>query len=667
MSRIAHAVEESKAWMRALARTQRAPISWDRVALTAVGITAPVGLALLFAPTNDAVIGAGALASMGALVASAMDLGSAGIERVHRMALASMMATVGFAIGSVVHGHVVATLVAVIVAALLSGLSGAISATASKSALYFLVFTVTAANADFGLSSPWVAPLLFFAGAAWRLLLTMAAAAYEGRAFAPERRAVAGVYDALVAQLSAETTASRTAAGTALTDALNDAYDVLVAARTELAAHDRRWQTLVAVLNASAPVVDAAIATAEDGRDADSETLDFLRGVAAWVSNPARPVPSAPRSSGGDPALAASLAHVGRVVDGIRTMTSVRALDGTDLSLPATPSVGGRLRSAGRALTSGTELWNSILRLVLCIAVAQALCAAWQLERPYLVMLTVAQVMKPDFGSIFGRAVQRGVGTLIGVVIGALAVAVIPRDGWQILVILVLAASIPIVMPRNYGLYSIVTTPLAVLLVELHVSDSSSLVEIRLLDTLLGCAIVLLLGYLPWPQTWHAPRHLAVPMAALASAIGDYARVALARPDDPDRPTLRRAVYRRISDVRTRVAKSLAEPPSISAAAASWLPEVAALERVTDAVTAAAIEAEASGVTHDPQTVDAVAAALDDVAEAIAARRPPADVDLPDGQLPAVAGDVATVRSALVAQQIGAESRRAARVAADER
>ncbi|NYD67672.1 FUSC family protein [Agromyces atrinae] len=643
--------------MRALTRSQRAPIPWDRVALTAVGITAPVGLALLFAPTNDAVIGAGALASMGALVASAMDLGSAGIERVHRMALASMMATIGFGIGTAVHGHVVATLVAVIVAALLSGISGAISATASKSAVYFLMYTVTAANADFGLSSPWMAPLIFFAGAAWRLLLTMAAAAYEGREFAPERRAVARVYDAIVAQLSAGSAAGRTAAGDALTGALNDAYDVLVAARTELAAHDRRWQTLVAVLNASAPVVDAAIAAAEDERDVDAEVLDYLRGVAAWVSNPARPAPSAPHASGGDPALATSIAHVAHVVSGVSARASGPVGDGTDLALPQAPTVIGRLRGAGRALTSGTELWNSILRLVLCIAVAQALCAAWQLERPYLVMLTVAQVMKPDFGSIFGRAVQRGVGTLIGVAIGALAVAVIPRDGWQILVILILAASMPIVMPRNYGLYSIVTTPLAVLLVELHVSDSSSLVEARLLDTLLGCAIVLVLGYLPWPQTWHAPRHLAVPVAALAHAISVYARVALSQPDDPDRSTLRRGVYRRISDLRTTVAKALAEPPAISAASASWLPEVAALERVTDAVTAAATEAEASGAAQDAEAVDAVASALDDLADAITARRRPVDVELPGGVLPAVAGDLATARSALIAQQVGAERR----------
>ena len=39
-------------------------------------------------------------------------------------------------------------------------------------------------------------------------------------------------------------------------------------------------------------------------------------------------------------------------------------------------------------------------------------------QRPYWVLLTVAIVLKPDFGSVFTRAVQRGIGTLLGVLLG---------------------------------------------------------------------------------------------------------------------------------------------------------------------------------------------------------------------------------------------------------
>ena len=33
--------------------------------------------------------------------------------------------------------------------------------------------------------------------------------------------------------------------------------------------------------------------------------------------------------------------------------------------------------------------------------------------------LTVAIVLKPDYGSVFARAVQRGIGTIVGAVAGA--------------------------------------------------------------------------------------------------------------------------------------------------------------------------------------------------------------------------------------------------------
>src|SRR3712207_7799262 len=53
-------------------------------------------------------------------------------------------------------------------------------------------------------------------------------------------------------------------------------------------------------------------------------------------------------------------------------------------------------------------------------------------SRPYWVLLTVAIVLKPDFGSVFTRAVQRGAGTLLGVLLGSALLAVLPRNGWVV-------------------------------------------------------------------------------------------------------------------------------------------------------------------------------------------------------------------------------------------
>ena len=54
-------------------------------------------------------------------------------------------------------------------------------------------------------------------------------------------------------------------------------------------------------------------------------------------------------------------------------------------------------------------------------------------------------------------------------------------------------------------------TPLVVVLIDLLGPAGWRLAEDRLIDTLIGCAIVLLIGFAPWPMTWysHLPRQYA--------------------------------------------------------------------------------------------------------------------------------------------------------------
>ena len=70
------------------------------------------------------------------------------------------------------------------------------------------------------------------------------------------------------------------------------------------------------------------------------------------------------------------------------------------------------------------------------------------IDRPYWVLLTVAIVLKPDFGSVFTRAVQRGAGTLLGVLLGSTLLAVLPHDAWVLVAMAGFAALLP-VGPRH--------------------------------------------------------------------------------------------------------------------------------------------------------------------------------------------------------------------------
>jgi uncharacterized membrane protein YccC len=112
-----------------------------------------------------------------------------------------------------------------------------------------------------------------------------------------------------------------------------------------------------------------------------------------------------------------------------------------------------------------------------------------------------------------------------------------------------------------------------VLLIDLLNKAGWQLAAARVLDTLLGCGIVLLLGYAPWPASWHA--HLPGMFAAAASAVARYTERALDWPAE-DRQKLRREAYRQLADLRAEFQRMMAEPPAVSRRAAVWWPAVRA-------------------------------------------------------------------------------------------
>jgi uncharacterized membrane protein YccC len=243
------------------------------------------------------------------------------------------------------------------------------------------------------------------------------------------------------------------------------------------------------------------------------------------------------------------------------------------------------------------------------------------LQRSYWVLLTVAIVLKPDFGSVFARALQRGIGTIVGAVAGAVLLIAV-HGTWLLIPFALLAALLPFGRSRNYGLLSAFLTPLVVVLIDLLSPAGWQLAEDRLIDTLVGCAIVLLAGFAPWPMSWYA--HLPRQFARTTLDVCRYLELALlADTSDedaaspPERSRMRRSTYRALADLRTEFQRTMSEPPSISRRAAAWWPAVVALEQVMDAVTATAT-AVSHGTGVPPPGVRQLAEALREVSEAAA-------------------------------------------------
>ncbi len=121
-----------------------------------------------------------------------------------------------------------------------------------------------------------------------------------------------------------------------------------------------------------------------------------------------------------------------------------------------------------------------------CTLVAGVVSEILPLQRSYWVPLTVAIVLKPDYGSVFARALQRGVGTVVGAVFGAVVLTLV-HGTWLLIPFAILAALLPFGRSRNYGLLAVFLTPLVVVLIDLLEPAGWHLALDRLQDTLIGC------------------------------------------------------------------------------------------------------------------------------------------------------------------------------------
>jgi hypothetical protein len=78
------------------------------------------------------------------------------------------------------------------------------------------------------------------------------------------------------------------------------------------------------------------------------------------------------------------------------------------------------------------------------------------------------------------------------------------HGAWLLVPFGVLAALLPYGRNRNYGLLAMFLTPLVMVLADLLKPAGWRLAGDRLVDTLIGCAIVLVVGFAPWPMSWYA-------------------------------------------------------------------------------------------------------------------------------------------------------------------
>ncbi len=554
-------------WLVRNLQPQKAP-PVNRAALARAAIAMSLPLAIGLAVDEPAY---GALASMGALSGVIGDTADAYRMRILNIAIPQLFGAVGITLGSAVYGHGWLAVAAVTGVALVSGMISTIGAVASVSGLLLLLNSVIGA----GLPMPgawWLAPVLMTGGGL--LVLVLALLAWPLRSGVPERAAVAGTYRAVAELMAAGGGEEYDAARHAVTQSLNQSYDLVLARRARHHGRSPELTRLLAQLNAITPVVEAAPAARLSGSPLPPEVPEAVRHLAQAVETGytgptglSLPVPVTETARAVDHALR----HAAGVV--AAPDVDPRGIDDR-LGRPAALSI--RTARAARNVVLSAGSWRYGLRLALCIGLAQALVSIISVPRSYWVALTITFVLKPDFGSVFSRALLRALGTVAGLVVAAAVLSQVARGWWDVPVMLLLAPLIPALTPRGYGYQTAAITPVILLLSDVLNHQGTALLLPRLVDSLIGCAIALVAGYLLWPESWHTRVG-----DRLADAVADTARYvecAFGESLEPAaRARMRRRLYRDLSVIRTEFQRALTEPPPTGRRAAAWWPLVVAV------------------------------------------------------------------------------------------
>jgi len=663
-------------WLAEVMRPKKAPTPWGTMARAVLAVWVPMAVGFATGRLEVAV-----LPAMGGLLSITIDSSGPYWPRVERIGTAAVFGGApGLLIGTLIHGRGWFAVLAVVLVAGVSAILTRLGAVGSVTGLMLFVYSAIGLG-PFGTLRPWWHTALeFLVGVAWALLLITPGYLLSPRS--AERKAVAEVYYSLARGLRLIGTPGVADARVALAGALNAAYDAMLTGRASAGGRSARDMHLMAVLNVSHQFSEAAAALRATGERVPPLLIDDSERFGDAILGDHGPASGAlgfggrRRAQGGPqlplipPPWSASAGAL-TLRDAMVNLTRVLSGNWAAVAPPSAAGAPGPLARArslaqnvGDQLLGGRIAWEFTIRLMLCTGVAAVISEVLPLARSYWVVLTVGIILKPDYGSVFARAVQRGIGTIVGAVLGAVILVVVPYGPWLLLPFGVLAALLPYGKARNFGLAATFLTPLVVLLIDLLEVTGWHLAEVRLVDTVVASLIVLLVGYAPWPSAWQA--HLPGQFAETLRTVCAYMDEALvempagrgestgagrspsrAPGEAPGvRSRLRRQAYRALSDLRAEFQRTMSEPTSVSRRATAWWPAVVALEEVTDAVTATVVAMGQDGSVPDASSVHALTGMLRTVADAIETSTQPRVLD-PLPADPALEAVTAAVRSTL--------------------
>jgi uncharacterized membrane protein YccC len=638
-----------------LFETKRAEVPWRVLLRNTAAAVLPLAIGIAAGR-----VGIGLWISVGAIVTMYSDQPGPYRQRLTRLLAVSTAGGLAAFIGMVLGGHLAPLLAAAVVVSFAGALLvvfGDAGGRVGMAAIILLV--ITAASPAPG---AWVALQSAALIACGGLLLTLfSIAAWPLQRYGPEREALAAVYRGLAALARQRTVDSEAAPG--LSEGMTELQHTLLGSHRArgpvmdtfgvlLEESERIRLQLTALADSGsaerigerirgevADLLDHIGRSIASGTDVDHEmerSLQALRNAERAIAA-AEPMSaddaraSAPAASVADPspirhfhALCGQLAAAARNAGRASAAGAQRAAE-EDLQLPRAIRPQSPVSILIASLTPQSVAFRHAIRTAACVTVALWLGRTLELSHGYWIPMTVAIVLRADYGATVSYGLLRVAGTVIGLLLTTALVHFLPAAPWAWLATMaVLCAAYRYFGPVHYGVAVAALSGMVVLLLALAGEPPESTMVPRLIATVIGSAMALAAFGL-WPT-----RERTQIRTALARLLRAYAAY-LASLGAPGRAEERREARNAARVARANAEAALerlqAEPTDSPATAELTQSLLANSNRL--ARTTMTLEAALSGQAAAPAPggIQALAAegasALERIAEAVERRAPP--------------------------------------------
>lgn len=521
--------------LHALVATGKRDVPWTVALRNTAAIVLPLAVG---GATGQLMAGLGV--ATGALVTMFADQPGPYRLRLRRMLLTALAAGLAAFVGSVCGQWPVALLIVTALWGFGGALLVAIDPHTTRAGLVSLILLVITG------AEPHAVPVALLVAAsilAGGLLQTLfAIAAWPLQRYRPERMALAGVLRGLSASARASAKPGSTVT---LPPSLNDLQALLFGAGrahgravdafrilAELSERIRLELFALAQYQAQCDTAAQAAAVAR----ARTAAADVLASLATALEQAAPPQAQAAldawqracdETTGIDAATVARLAALGgqlraaaRNTDAAGSRGEIRA-QRAELNLPPTLRSANPLAVLRANLRLDSPAFRHALRCGVCVALALALSHALPLSRGYWLPMTVAIVLRPDFGATWRIGLLRVAGTLGGLLLTTAALHFAGAERfWPALALMaVLCFAYRELAAVHYGIAVVCLTGLVVILLSFDGIPPETAVQARAIDTALGAALALA-AYFVWP-TWERGRERAT-LGGLLDAYADY-------------------------------------------------------------------------------------------------------------------------------------------------